>query len=77
MALAAFALTQTAHGQVFVWKAGVIRIGTLNVPTGFKVENYDYREGIVTTLLYENAHESHSSLAACTACPCLRVRTTF
>jgi hypothetical protein len=31
-----------------------IRIGRLAVPAGFKVENYDYREGIVTRLVYQD-----------------------
>jgi hypothetical protein len=26
----------------------------LNVPAGFKVENYNYREGLVTTLAYQD-----------------------
>jgi hypothetical protein len=38
----------------FAWEYGGIRIGRLNLPAGFKVENYNYREGIVTTLLYED-----------------------
>jgi hypothetical protein len=51
-ALAAVVITQMAHAKDFVWKHGTIRIGRLNVPAGFKLENYDYREGIVTTLHY-------------------------
>lgn len=52
--VAALALEHVAFGADFVWKHGTIRIGQLNVPAGFKVENYDYREGIITTLLYED-----------------------
>jgi len=53
-------LTEAIHAADFVWKHGTIRIGRLNVPAGFKVETYDYREGIVTTLQYEDG--SHITL---------------
>ena len=49
-----FVLLRAACPEDFVWKTGGIRIGSLNVPVGFKVENYDYREGVVTTLVYQD-----------------------
>jgi hypothetical protein len=54
VAFAVLTLTLAAHAEGFVWQHGGIRTGRLSVPTGFKVENYDYREGIVTTLVYED-----------------------
>ena len=47
-------LSRVAQAEEFVWKYGAIRIGRLNVPAGFKVENYNYREGVVTTLAYQD-----------------------
>ena len=54
LAFAFFVLVRAAHPEDFVWKKGGIRIGSLNAPAGFKVENYDYREGVVTTLVYQD-----------------------
>ena len=54
LAFAFFVLVRAAHPEDFVWKKGGIRIGSLNTPAGFKVENYDYREGVVTTLVYQD-----------------------
>jgi hypothetical protein len=34
-------LSRVAQAEDFVWKYGAIRIGGLNVPAGFKVENYN------------------------------------
>jgi hypothetical protein len=45
---------QPAHGEDFMRQHRSIHIGRLNVPAAFKVENYDYREGIVTTLVNED-----------------------
>jgi hypothetical protein len=53
-AFAFLVLLQAAHSEDFVGKKGGIRIGSLNAPAGFKVENYDYREGVVTTLAYQD-----------------------
>ena len=56
--VAAFAVVMMApwwaQAEDFDWKYGGVRVGRLKVPAGFKVENYDYREGIVTTLLYQD-----------------------
>ena len=54
VAFAVLTLTQATHAEDFVWQHGGTRIGRLAVPAGFKVENYDYREGIVTTLVYQD-----------------------
>jgi hypothetical protein len=45
---------QGSSTEEFVWKYGGNLIGRLNVPAGFKIETYDYREGIVTTLRYND-----------------------
>jgi hypothetical protein len=56
--VAAFAVVMMApswaQAEDFIWKDGGVRVGRLKVPAGFKVENYNYREGIVTTLLYRD-----------------------
>jgi hypothetical protein len=49
---AAVTLVRDARGEQFVWKCRGYLIGRLNVPGGFAVEVYDYREGVVTTLHY-------------------------
>jgi len=54
IAAAIVALTQVTHAAEFLWQHGAIRLGRLSVPAGFKVENYDYREGVVTTLRYKD-----------------------
>ena len=56
-AFAFLVLTRVAQAEDFVWKYGAIRIGRLNVPAGFRVENYNYREGIVTTLVYQDGSQ--------------------
>jgi len=53
-AFAFLVLSRVAQAEDLVWKYGAIRMGHLNVPAGFKVENYNYREGIVTTLVYQD-----------------------
>ena len=40
--------------ETFVWRHGNQIIGRLSVPKGPAVEVYDYREGIVTTLRYQD-----------------------
>jgi hypothetical protein len=46
-------VAQAASGKEFVWQYGGHTIGRrLTVPTGFAIQTYDYREGIVTTLRY-------------------------
>jgi hypothetical protein len=40
--------------ETFVWSHGTQVIGRLSVPAKFRVEVYDYREGLVTTLHYQN-----------------------
>ena len=54
VASAVLSLTHAAHAEDFVWQHSGIRIGRLAVPAGFKVENYDCREGIVTRLVYQD-----------------------
>src|SRR5689334_7231312 len=54
VAFAVLGLTQATCAEEFVWRHGEARIGCLTVPAGFKVENYDYREGIITTLVYQD-----------------------
>jgi hypothetical protein len=44
-----------ASAEEFAWAYGGHLIGRLTVPKGFRVETYDYREGIVTTLRYGDA----------------------
>src|SRR5215472_12047748 len=51
---AAFVVVQAAPAEEFVWTFSGQLVGRLNVPTGFVVETYDYREGIVTTLRYSD-----------------------
>lgn len=45
---------QQASADEFLWKVHGNPIGRLDVPPGFKAETYDYREGVVTTLRYED-----------------------
>jgi hypothetical protein len=52
--IALASLIQVTAAADFVWNHGGVRIGRLNVPAGFKIEIYDYREGVVTTLRYED-----------------------
>jgi hypothetical protein len=51
-AFAAILVAQAVPGKSFVWQYGGRTIGRLTVPTGYTIETYDYREGIVTTLRY-------------------------
>jgi hypothetical protein len=53
-AIALVGLIQVTAAADFVWKHGGVRIGRLSVPAGFKIEIHDYREGVVTTLRYED-----------------------
>jgi hypothetical protein len=57
--LTAFALALLAEGpqkpaETFVWRRGNQIIGRLSVPKGKRVEVYDYLEGVVTTLRYQD-----------------------
>jgi hypothetical protein len=57
--LIAFALALFAEGpqkptETFVWKRGNRIIGRLSVPKGTHAKVYDYLEGIVTTLQYQD-----------------------
>ena len=51
-AFAALLVAQAPSGREFVWQYSGHSIGRLTVPTGFAIETYDYREGIVATLRY-------------------------
>jgi hypothetical protein len=46
--------TQTAPAEEFIWQYAGRVIGRLTVPAGFVVDTYNYREGIVTTLRYDD-----------------------
>jgi hypothetical protein len=45
---------RAARAEEFVWSCRSHLIGRLNVPAGFVLDVYDYREGVVTTLHYPN-----------------------
>ena len=54
--LAALLTIQAAAGEELFWQYGGHTIGHLTIPTGFAIETYNYREGIVTTLHRRGLH---------------------